>query len=411
MNILVTGAKGMVGQALVANLKNIRDGKNRTRPELKIEEIYEYDIVSTEAELEEYCKKADFVFNLAGVNRPKNNAEFMQGNFGFASTLLDTLKKNGNKCPVMLSSSQQASLTGRFGNSEYGRSKKAGEDLFLEYGKETGARMLIYRFPNLFGKWCRPNYNSAVATFCNAFANDLPYTVNDPSVELELLYIDDLVDEMIACLQEKEHRCEFDGLTVVPTGSKSSAINHQPSAIGRYCYVPTTYKATLGEIVELLKSFAEQPKTLMIPEIPENSFAKKLYSTYLSYLPKEKVAFPLKMNVDERGSFTELVHTLNAGQVSINISKPGITKGQHWHNTKWEFFIVVAGHGLIQERKLGTDEIIEFEVSGDNIQCIHMLPGYTHNIINLSETENLVTVMYCNEIFNPNKPDTYFEKV
>jgi UDP-2-acetamido-2,6-beta-L-arabino-hexul-4-ose reductase len=311
----------------------------------------------------------------------------------------------------MLSSSQQASLTGRFGNSEYGRSKKAGEDLFLDYSKETGAKVLVYRFPNLFGKWCRPNYNSAVATFCNAFANDLPYTVNDPSVELELLYIDDLVDEMIAGLEGKEHHCEFDGLTVVPTESKTSAISHQPSAIGRYCYVPTTHKATLGEIVELLKSFAEQPKTLMIPEIPENSFAKKLYSTYLSYLPKEKVAFPLKMNVDDRGSFTELVHTLNAGQVSINISKPGITKGQHWHNTKWEFFIVVAGHGLIQERKLGTDEVIEFEVSGDNIQCIHMLPGYTHNIINLSETENLVTVMYCNEIFNPNKPDTYFEPV
>ena len=305
----------------------------------------------------------------------------------------------------MLSSSQQASLTGRFGNSEYGRSKKAGEDLFLEYGKETGTKVLVYRFPNLFGKWCRPNYNSAVATFCNAVANDLPYTVNDPSVELELLYIDDLVDEMIACLKGEEHRCEFNGLEIIP---QPSTLNSQP---GRYCYVPTTHKATLGEIVELLKSFADQPKTLMIPEIPANSFAKKLYSTYLSYLPKEKVAFPLKMNVDDRGSFTELVHTLNCGQVSINISKPGITKGQHWHNTKWEFFIVVAGHGLIQERKLGTDEVIEFEVSGDNIQCIHMLPGYTHNIINLSETENLVTVMYCNEIFDPAKPDTYFEKV
>jgi len=399
-----------------------------------VEAVYEYDLDSTPEQLDEYCKNADFVFNLAGVNRPQNQEEFMQGNFGFASTLLDTLKKHGNTCPVMLSSSQQASLTGRFGNSEYGRSKKAGEDLFLEYGKETGARMLIYRFPNLFGKWCRPNYNSAVATFCNAFANDLPYTVNDPSVELELLYIDDLVDEMIACLQGKEHRCEFNGLEVIPTdnigqelenlrinsqtnedtdGTDKSFSNSQilDKKIGRYCYVPTTHKATLGEIVELLKSFAEQPKTLMIPEIPENSFAKKLYSTYLSYLPKEKVAFPLKMNVDDRGSFTELVHTLNAGQVSINISKPGITKGQHWHNTKWEFFIVVAGHGLIQERKLGTDEVIEFEVSGDNIQCIHMLPGYTHNIINLSETENLVTVMYCNEIFDPNKPDTYFEPV
>lgn len=399
MKILVTGAKGFVGRNLCANLRNIQEGKDRRFPELSIEVVYEYDLDSTPEQLDEYCKNADFVFNLAGVNRPQNQEEFMQGNFGFASTLLDTLKKHKNTCPVMLSSSQQASLTGRFGISEYGRSKKAGEDLFLEYGKETGAKVLIYRFPNLFGKWCRPNYNSAVATFCNAFANDLPYTVNDPSVELELLYIDDLVEEMIAGLQGKEHHCEFSGLDVLP------------QADGRYCYVPTTHKVTLGEIVELLKLFAEQPKTLMIPEIGEGTFAKKLYSTYLSYLPKEKVAFPLKMNVDDRGSFTELVHTLNAGQVSINISKPGITKGQHWHNTKWEFFIVVAGHGLIQERKLGTDEVIEFEVSGDNIQCIHMLPGYTHNIINLSDTENLVTVMYCNEIFNPNKPDTFFEKV
>ena len=404
MKILVTGAKGFVGKNLCANLRNILEGKDKTRPDLKIDEIFEYDIDTDPALLDEYCQKADFVFNLAGVNRPQNQEEFMQGNFGFASTLLETLKKHENKCPVMLSSSQQASLTGRFGNSEYGRSKKAGEDLFLNYQEDTGAKVLVYRFPNLFGKWCRPNYNSAVATFCNAVANDLPYTVNDPSVELELLYIDDLVDEMLNCLEDKEHRCEFDGLTVIPTESK-------PSAIGRYCYVPTTHNATLGEIVDLLNQFAEQPKTLMIPEIPENSFAKKLYSTYLSYLPKRKVAFPLKMNVDDRGSFTELVHTLNAGQVSINISKPGITKGQHWHNTKWEFFIVVAGHGLIQERKLGTDEIIEFEVSGDNIQCIHMLPGYTHNIINLSKTENLVTVMYCNEIFNPSKPDTYFEPV
>ena len=415
--ILVTGAKGFVGKNLCAQLNNIKDGKARCYGDVTVEAVYEYDLDSTPEQLDEYCKNADFVFNLAGVNRPQNQGEFMQGNFGFASTLLDTLKKYGNKCPVMLSSSQQASLTGRFGNSEYGRSKKAGEELFLEYGKETGARMLIYRFPNLFGKWCRPNYNSAVATFCNAFANDLPYTVNDPSVELELLYIDDLVDEMIACLQGKEHRCEFNGLEVIPTTDSTDKTDNQLnpnnpcSEIGRYCYCPVTHKITLGEIVELLKSFAEQPKTLMIPEIPENSFAKKLYSTYLSYLPKEKVAFPLKMNVDDRGSFTELVHTLNAGQVSINISKPGITKGQHWHNTKWEFFIVVAGHGLIQERKLGTDEVIEFEVSGDNIQCIHMLPGYTHNIINLSETENLVTVMYCNEIFNPNKPDTYFEPV
>ncbi len=399
MKILVTGAKGFVGKNLCAQLNNIKDGKDKTHPGLSIEAIYEYDIDSKPEELDSWCKDCDFVFNLAGVNRPQNQEEFMQGNFGFASTLLDTLKKHGNKCPVMLSSSQQASLTGRFGNSEYGRSKKAGEELFLDYEKKTGAKVLVYRFPNLFGKWCRPNYNSAVATFCNAFANDLPYTVNDPSIELELLYIDDLVDEMIACLEGKEHRCEFEGLEVLPKTD------------GKYCYVPTTHKITLGAIVDLLKSFAEQPKTLMIPEIPQNSFAKKLYSTYLSYLPKEKVAFPLKMNVDDRGSFTELVHTLNCGQVSINISKPGITKGQHWHNTKWEFFIVVSGHGLIQERKLGTDEIIEFEVTGDNIQCIHMLPGYTHNIINLSNTENLVTVMYCNEIFNPAKPDTFFEKV
>lgn len=399
MRILVTGAKGFVGKNLCEALKNIKDGKDKTRPNMKIDEVFEYDIDSTPEQLQDWCQKADFVFNLAGVNRPKETSEFMEGNFGFASTLLDTLKKYDNKCPVVLSSSQQASLTGRFGNSEYGRSKKAGEDLFLEYSKETGAEVHVYRFPNLFGKWCRPNYNSAVATFCNAFANDLPYTVNDPSVELELLYIDDLVTEMLDALEGMAHHCEFDGLEVI----------YNP--LGKYRYCPVTHKATLGEIVDLLKSFAEQPKTLMIPEIPENSFAKKLYSTYLSFLPKEKVAFPLKMNVDDRGSFTELIHTLNSGQVSINISKPGITKGQHWHNTKWEFFIVVAGHGLIQERKIGSDEIIEFEVSGDNIQCIHMLPGYTHNIINLSETENLVTVMYCNEIFNPNKPDTFFEKV
>ena len=417
MKILVTGAKGFVGKNLCATFYNIRDGKDRTRPDLKIEEVFEYDIDTDPSLLDDFCKEADFVFNLAGVNRPQNQEEFMQGNFGFASRLLDTLKKYGNKCPVMLSSSQQASLTGRFGNSEYGRSKKAGEDLFLKYQEEIRAKVLIYRFPNLFGKWCRPNYNSAVATFCNAFANDLPYTINDPNVELELLYIDDLVDEMIACLKGEEHHCEFNGLEVIPTPSVISTNVERSLDFarndnqGRYCYVPTTHKVTLGEIIELLKSFTEQPKTLMIPEIPEGSFAKKLYSTYLSYLPKEKVAFPLKMNVDDRGSFTELLHTLNNGQVSINISKPGITKGHHWHNTKWEFFIVVAGHGLIQERKLGTDEIIEFEVSGDNIQCIHMLPGYTHNIINLSKTENLVTVMYCNEIFNPNKPDTYFEPV
>ena len=404
MKILVTGAKGFVGKNLCAQLNNIKDGKDKTHPGLSIESVYEYDIDSTLEELGTYCQDCDFVFNLAGVNRPQNHEEFMQGNFGFASTLLDTLRKHGNRCPVMLSSSQQASLTGRFGNSEYGRSKKAGEELFFEYSKETGASVMVYRFPNLFGKWCRPNYNSAVATFCNAVANDLPYTVNDPSVELELLYIDDLVDEMLACLEGREHHCEFDGLDVVGVSQKS--LNSQK--LGRYCCCPITHKVTLGAIVQLLQQFAEQPKTLTIPEIPEGSFAKKLYSTYLSYLPKEKVAFPLKMNVDARGSFTELVHTLNCGQVSINISKPGITKGQHWHNTKWEFFIVVAGHGLIQERKIDSDEVLEFEVSGDNIQCVHMLPGYTHNIINLSETENLVTVMYCNEIFNPDKPDTYF---
>ena len=401
MKILVTGAKGFVGKNLCWALKNVKDGKNRRFPNLTIEQIYEYDLGNTPEELDAWCADTDFVFNLAGVNRPQNQEEFMHGNFGFASTLLDTLKKHYNTCPVMLSSSQQASLTGRFGNSEYGRSKKAGEDLFLEYGKETGARMLIYRFPNLFGKWCRPNYNSAVATFCNAFANDLPYTVNDPSVELELLYIDDLVDEMLAALQGKEHHCEFEGLDIIPLTD------------GKYCYAPVIHKATLGEIVDLLKSFAEQPKTLMIPEIPAGSFAKKLYSTYLSYLPKEKAAFPLKMNVDDRGSFTELVHTHNAGQVSINISKPGITKGQHWHNTKFEQFIVVKGHGLIQQRNINDPEgkILEWEVDGNHIQAVHMLPGYTHNIINLSDTEDLVTVMYCNEIFNPDRPDTFFEPV
>ena len=404
MKILVTGAKGFVGKNLCWALKNIRDGKDRRFPDLAIEEIYEYDLDSTPEELDAWCAQADFVFNLAGVNRPKDASEFMAGNFGFASTLLDTLRAHGNRCPVMLSSSQQASLTGRFGNSEYGRSKKAGEDLFLKYGEETGAKVLVYRFPNLFGKWCRPNYNSAVATFCNAFANDLPYTVNDPSVELELLYIDDLVDEMIACLQGREHRCEFDGLDVIAGSDRQS---------GRYCYCPVTHHATLGEIVSLLKEFAAQPASLMIPEIPAGSFAKKLYSTYLSYLPASKVAFPLKMNVDARGSFTELVHTHNAGQVSINISKPGITKGQHWHNTKFEQFIVVKGHGLIQQRSLNDPEgkVLEWEVDGDHIQAVHMLPGYTHNIINLSNTEDLVTVMYCNEIFNPNKPDTFFEPV
>lgn len=426
MKILVTGAKGFVGRNLCANLRNIQEGKDRRFPELKIEAVFEYDLDSTPEELDQWCAEADFVFNLAGVNRPQNQEEFMQGNFGFASTLLDTLKKHKNTCPVMLSSSQQASLTGRFGNSEYGRSKKAGEDLFLEYGRETGAKVLVYRFPNLFGKWCRPNYNSAVATFCNAFANDLPYTVNDPSVELELLYIDDLVDEMIACLKGEEKHCEFEGLEVLP------------SAEGRYCYCPVTHHVTLGEIVELLKSFAEQPRTLMIdqwstsvatrhsscehnsalaapsvPEIPDYAFAKKLYATYLSYLPKEKIAFPLKMNVDDRGSFTELIHTVHSGQVSINISKPGITKGQHWHNTKFEQFIVVKGHGLIQQRNLNDPEgkVLEWEVSGEKIQAVHMLPGYTHNIINLSETEDLVTVMYCNEIFDPGRPDTFFDPV
>lgn len=401
MKILVTGAKGFVGKNLCAQLNTIKDGKDRRFPGLSIDAVYEYDIDNTAEELDAWCKDCDFVFNLAGVNRPKDQSEFMTGNFGFASTLLDALKKHGNKCPVMLSSSIQATLAGRFGTSEYGKSKKAGEELFFDYSKETGTKVLVYRFPNLFGKWCRPNYNSAVATFCNAFANDLPYTVNDYSVELELLYIDDLVDEMICALHGKEHHCEFDGVETVMNPD------------GRYCAATVTHKVTLGEIVELLKSFAEQPKTLMIPEIPADSFAKKLYSTYLSYLPYEKTAFDLKMNVDERGSFTELVHTLNAGQVSINISKPGITKGQHWHNTKFEQFIVVAGHGLIQQRNLNDPEgkVLEWEVYGNHIQAVHMLPGYTHNIINLSDTEDLVTVMYCNEIFDSSHPDTFFEKV
>ncbi len=400
MKILVTGAKGFVGKNLCAQLKNIRDGKARNYG-VSVSDVYEYDLDSTPEELDSWCAQADFVFNLAGVNRPQNQEEFMAGNFGFASTLLDTLKKHGNTCPVMLSSSIQATLAGRFGTSEYGKSKKAGEELFFDYSKETGAKVLVSRYPNLFGKWCRPNYNSAVATFCNAFANDLPYTVNDPSVELELLYIDDLVDEMISALKGEEHHCEFDGVETVLRED------------GRYCAATVTHKVTLGEIVELLKSFADQPRTLMIPEIPAGSFAKKLYSTYLSYLPYEKAAFDLKMNVDERGSFTELVHTLNAGQVSINISKPGITKGQHWHNTKFEQFIVVAGHGLIQQRNLNdpSGKVLEWEVSGDKIQAVHMLPGYTHNIINLSETEDLVTVMYCNEVFNPERPDTFFEPV
>ena len=398
MKILVTGAAGFVGKNLCAALNNIKEGKDRTHPSLAIEKIYEYDIDSPESLLEEACESVDFVFNLAGVNRPQNPEEFMQGNFGFASKLLETLKKYNNKCPVMVSSSIQATCIGRY-DSDYGRSKKAGEDLVFAYAEETGAKVLVYRFPNLFGKWCRPNYNSAVATFCNNIANDLPITVNDPSVQLELLYIDDLVDEMMAALEEKEHRCEFDGINTVLCDG------------GRYCAAPITHKVTLGEIVSLLESFRDQPSTLTMPEIPYNSFAKKLYSTYLSYLPREKVSFPLKMNVDARGSFTELLRTEKCGQFSVNISKPGITKGQHWHNTKWEFFIVVSGHGLIQERKIGSDEVLNFEVSGDKIEAIHMLPGYTHNIINLSDTEDLVTVMWANECFDPNKPDTFFEPV
>ena len=399
MNILITGAAGFVGKNLTAALQNIRDGKDRTHPAIQIGEIYLYDIDSPKSVLEEGCRNADFVFNLAGVNRPQNQEEFMQGNFGFASTLLDTLKKYGNTCPVMLSSSIQATLVGRYANGEYGKSKKAGEELFFSYAEETGAKVLVYRFPNLFGKWCRPNYNSAVATFCNNIACDLPITVSDPAVQLELLYIDDLVDEMMAALEGKEHRCEFEGVETVLTDS------------GRYCAAPVTHHVTLGQIVQLLEDFKNQPSTLVMPEIPKGSFAKKLYSTYLSYLPREKVAFPLKMNVDARGSFTELLRTGNCGQFSVNISKPGITKGQHWHHTKWEFFIVVSGHGLIQMRKVGSDEVLNFEVSGEKIEAVHMLPGFTHNIINLSDTEDLVTVMWANEQFDPEKPDTFFEKV
>lgn len=399
MRILVTGAKGFVGRNLCSQLNNIREGKAPYYGNLQIDEVYEYDIDSTQEQLEQWCSRCDFVFNLAGVNRPKDPEEFMRGNFGFAGTLLDTLKKYGNKAPVMLSSSAQASLSGRFGNSEYGRSKKAGEDLFLQYGADNGVKVLVYRFPNLYGKWCRPNYNSAIATFCHNIANDLPITVNDPSVELEVLYIDDLVEEMISALRGQEHRCEFDGLDVLP------------SKDGRYCYCPVTHRATLGEIVGLLRQFSMMPSTLMIPEIPADGFAKRLLSTYLSYLPKEKAVFDLKMNTDQRGSFTELVHTPKCGQVSINISRPGITKGQHWHHSKWEQFIVVSGHGLIQMRKEGTDEIIEYEVRGEKMQSVIMLPGYTHNIINLSDSQDLVTVMYCNEIFNPERPDTYFDPV
>lgn len=399
MNILVTGSNGFVGRNLVANLRNIAEGKNRTRPNLTIGEIFEYDIDTDPELLDDYCERADFVFNLAGVNRPKDQSEFMEGNFGFASMLLNTMKKHHNKCPVMLSSSIQATLIGRYGASAYGKSKLAGEKLFFDYGRQTGATVLVYRFPNLFGKWCRPNYNSVVATFCNNIANDLPITVNDPAAKLELLYIDDLLEEMLDALEGKAHRCNYDGLDPVYTEE------------GRYCATPVTYKVTLGEIVNLLHGFRNQPETLMMPEIPSNSFAKKLYSTYLSYLPREAAIFPLKMNCDDRGSFTELLKTEKCGQFSVNISKPGITKGQHWHNTKWEFFIVVSGHGLIQERKVGTDDILNFEVSGEKIEAIHMLPGYTHNIINLSETENLVTVMWANESFDPNHPDTFFEKV
>lgn len=405
MNILITGAAGFVGKNLVAALENIQTGKDRTRPGLFIDSVYKYDLDSDAALLDEYCSKADFVFHLAGVNRPKDDSEFMKGNFSFTSELLDALKKHKNACPVMLSSSIQASLLGRYAGSEYGKSKLAGEELFFEYGRETGAKVLVYRFPNLFGKWCRPNYNSAVATFCHNYANDLSIQVNDSSTELELLYIDDLVMEMLDALEGKEHHCVFDGVEAVGNPK------------GAFCYVPVTHKATLRQIVELLDTFKEQPQTLVLPQIPEGSFAKKLYSTYLSYLPEEKVAFPLKMNCDERGSFTELLKTADCGQISINISEPGVTKGQHWHQSKWEFFIVVSGHGLIQERKIGLDEdgnpypVLNFEVSGKKIEAVHMLPGYTHNIINLSETENLVTVMWANEQFDPQHPDTFFEPV
>ena len=411
MKILVTGAKGFVGRNLCAQLNNIKEGKAKCYGDVTVSEVFEYDMDSTPEELDHYCRECDFVFNLAGVNRPENQEDFMRGNFGFASVLLDTLKKYGNKCPVMISSSIQATLAGRFGTSEYGRSKKAGEELMFEYGSETGAKVLVYRFPNLFGKWCRPNYNSAVATFCHNIANDLPIQVNDRSVEMELLYIDDLVDEMIAALQGNEHRCEYDGIDVIPSTVISSEGSESRNLQGRYCYCPITHKITLGEIVDLIYSFADQPKTLMIPEIPENSFAKKLYSTYLSYLPKEKVSFPLKMNVDQRGSFTELLKTGACGQFSVNISKPGITKGQHWHHTKWEFFIVVSGRGLIQLRRVDSDEVLEFEVSGEKIEAVQMLPGYTHELVNLSDREDLITVIWANEPFDPDFPDTFYEIV
>ena len=411
MNILVTGAAGFVGRNFVENLKNIRDGKNRTRPALSIQNIYEYDINNTQEELDQFCADCDFVFNLAGVNRPQNPREFKEGNFGFASTLLDTLKKHGNKCPVMLSSSLQETLAGRFGTSEYGLSKRDGEKLFFQYEEETGATVYVYRFPNLVGKWVRPNYNSAVGTFCNNIAHDLPIMVNDPKVELEMLFIDDLIDEMLDTMEGHPHRAEYPKTGDMIDGSEYDGLTPKPCENGRYCYAPVTHKATLGRIVEMLRTFHDQPQNLIMPAIPNGSFEKKLYSMYLSYLPKEKVAFDLKMNCDDRGSFTELLKTMDHGQFSVNISKPGITKGQHWHNTKWEFFIVVAGHGLIRERKIGTDEVIGFEVSGEIIQAVHMLPGYTHNIINLSETENLVTVMWANEIFDPNHPDTFGEPV
>ena len=398
MKILITGANGFVGKNLTAALQNIRNGNDKTRPNLSVDELFLYDIETDPSVLDQACAQADFVFHLAGVNRPQTPEEFMQGNFGFTSTLLDTLKKYKNTCPVMMSSSLQATCIGRY-DGEYGRSKKAGEDLLFGYGKQTGAKVLVYRFPNLFGKWCRPNYNSAVATFCHNMANGLPITVSDRSVQLELLYIDDLIAEMFDALEGKEHRCRFDGLQTILCED------------GEFCAAPVTHAATLGEIVDRLEEFVNQPKTLILPEIPDNSFAKKLYSTYLSYLPKEKVSFPLKMNEDPRGSFTELLKTKNCGQVSVNISKPGITKGQHWHHTKWEFFMVVSGKGLIQQRKIGTDEVLNFEVSGEKIEAVHMLPGYTHNIINLSETENLVTVMWANEAFDPNRPDTFFEVV
>lgn len=418
MNILVTGAAGFLGRNLVENLKNIRDGKNKTRPQVKVDEIFEYDLNNTPKQLDEWCARADFVFNLAGVNRPQDPKEFMKGNFGFASTLLDTLRKHDNKAPVMLSSSLQATLAGRFGTSEYGISKRDGEELFFRYAQETGATVYVYRFPNLVGKWVRPNYNSAVGTFCNNIANDLPITVNDPSVELEMLFVDDLLEELYDAMEGHPHRAEYPKAGEIVDGKEYDGLTPHPVSDGRYCYAPITHKATLGRIVELLNIYHDQPSNLVMPSIPEGSFEKKLYSMYLSYLPKEKVAFDLKMNCDDRGSFTELLKTLDHGQFSVNISKPGITKGQHWHNSKWEFFIVVSGHGLIQERRIGINpetnrhyEPIEFEVSGDRIQAVHMLPGYTHNIINLSETENLVTVMWANEQFDPNHPDTFFEKV